>query len=84
MGNFTKLLYNAKRIFAKVCSVKLTNKESRKKEKNDCKNKIPTKIKAIELASEVSLFFTQSTKIPINFGKARAVQPVINKKNNPK
>ena len=83
MGNFTKLLYSAKRMFAKVCSVKFTNKESRKKEKNDCKNKMQTKPNAIELASALSLFFTQSTNIPINLGNARAVAPVINKKTNP-
>ena len=52
MGNFTRLLYKDSRRLAKVCSVKLTNKDTLKKEKMDCKNKIPINNKAMLLTWE--------------------------------
>ena len=83
MGSFTKLLYNETLRFARVFSVKLTNKDNLKKEKIDCKNKITIKPPAIILACVLSLFLTQSISIPISFGKARAVAPVNSKKIKP-
>jgi hypothetical protein len=37
--------------------------------KNDCKNNIPISLRATLLAAFMSLSLTQSTNIPINFGK---------------
>ena len=65
-------------------SVKLTNNESRKNENIDCKNSTITNPTAILLACFKSLFLTQSTSKPINFGKASAVALVNNKKTKPK
>ena len=71
-------------ILAKVFSVKLINKDNLKKEKKDCKSKIPINASAIFLALTKSLAVTQSTSIPNNFGKANAVAPVNRRKTKPK
>ena len=83
MGSLTKLLYNSKRKLANVFSVKLTNNDKRKNEKKDCKNKMTTNPSAMLLAKTMSLFLTQSINIPMSFGNARAVAPVISRKTKP-
>ena len=53
-------------------------------EKNDCNNKITMSPMAIFWACTKSLLATQSTNIPNNKGKAKAVPPVNSRNTNPR
>ena len=83
-GSFTKFSYKAKRMFESEFSVKFTKSEILKKEKIACSVRITISPTAISLALLRFLLVTQSTSIPINFGKARAVALVNKRKINPR